>query len=138
MCILHYTFSTWLTAVYIQFHWFWFSSSLTINMAGGDKIKLFQFIQRTYQLFGIYPLQSNQNRSPINWRKFGFLFNLVQFFLSTIAYLLIEANSLNKYGMGFYTSITIAVFSFFWKMENISNYIENCERFIEKSEYEIL
>lgn len=135
MCILHYTYSVWLTAVFIRFHLFSFSSSLTSNMAGGDKIKLFQFIQRTYQTFGIYPLQSNQNGSAINLRKFGFLFNLVQFFLSTTAYLLIEANSLNKYGMGFYTSITIAVFSFFWKMKNISNYIENCERFIEKSEY---
>lgn len=121
--------------IYLVFVQFNSSLPLTINMAASDKIKLFKFIQKTYQDIGVYPPQSNQNCSSINAKKWLFSFILLQFFVSTTAYLLIEANSMTEYGMGFYTSVTIAIFSFFWQMKNTYSYIEHFERFIERSEY---
>lgn len=112
---------------------------LTIKMTGGGnggKIKLFRFIQTTYQTVGIIPPQPNS----INTKKWYFLLGLVQFFISTVAYLLFEANSIIEYGMVFYTCTT-ALFSFVvylvlhWQMKNTLNFIESCDRFIEKSEY---
>lgn len=110
-----------------KFHHLSFSSSLAIKMASCGRIKLFKYIRKIYQVTGVIPSESN--------RKLLFFFSLAQFSFSTTAYLLFEANSITEYGMGLYTSTTIAIFSFFWQMKNFSQYLENCERFIAAREY---
>lgn len=116
------------------------SLSLAINMAGGGAIKLFKFTQKAYQGIGIYPPESNQSRSRINAKNYFFLVCQAQYFITTAAYLLFEANSMIEYGMTFFTCTTvitvIALYTILLgRMQNILNYIENCDRFIEKSEY---
>lgn len=116
------------------------SLSLILNMAGGDRIKLFKFIQKSYQEIGIHSSHSDQNCRSINLKVWFILLCHAHFFISSAANLVFEANSMIEYGMACYTCST-TVFSIvtylisFWQMENILSYIENCERFIEKSEY---
>lgn len=115
-------------------------------MAGGagDTIKLFRFIQKTYQAIGVFPPKSNQNRSPINFKDWFFIFCEVLFFISTAAHLFFEANnSMIEYGLIFFTCTTsifciVTYLILFWQMKNILNFIENCERFVEKSKYRLL
>lgn len=117
----------------------WVSLSLAINMAGNDKIKFFQFIQKIYQEIGIHPRRSNQKRNAINWKKWLNLFCLAQFFITSAAYLLFDAKSMIEYGMAFFTCATVVASTIiylvlFWQMKNTLDYIERCERFVEKSE----
>lgn len=112
-------------------------------MAGCDTIKLFKFVQKIYQFIGISPskFKERSRRGRIINAKNWFIIGChVQYFLSTVAYLLFEANSMIEYGMVFYTCTTVPLslvlyLILIWTMESFSNYIENCERFIEKSEY---
>lgn len=109
--------------------------------SGDDKIKLFKFTQKLYRNIGILPPKSNPRiSSPINLKNFLFLLCLTQFFTSTVAYLWFDVHSMTQYGVTFYscTSIAFAITLYvilLWQMENILKYIQNCERFIEKSEY---
>lgn len=108
-------------------------------MAGGGKIELFKFIQKNYQAIGIYPPGTNMNCHSINAKKWLIIFSLGQMFITSLIYLFVEAHSMIEYGMTFHTCgalvLSIIVYSIlFWQMENILNYIENCERFVEKSE----
>lgn len=107
---------------------------------GGRTIKLFKFIQKSFQGIGIYPPQLNQTHNPINPTFWLNLFCHAQFFVSSTAYLLFEADSMIEYGLVFFIDATvIGCFIFylisFWETKAIFNYIENCERFVEKSEY---
>lgn len=106
---------------------------------GSGRIKLFKFIQKSYEHNGIFPSESNENRGPINSRNTLDLFCHAQFFISSAAYLLVDANSMIEYGMTFYVCITLVTSSVIylteiWQMKNISNFIGHCERFIEMSE----
>lgn len=108
--------------------------------SGGDSIKLFKFIQKTYRDIGIYPPEPNQSRSPINSKNCFFLYCLAQFSLTSYAYFWFQANSMIEYGMVFYTCSTtilsIVVYLIqIWQMKKFLNFIENCERFVEKREY---
>lgn len=108
-------------------------------MAERGKIKLFQFIQKTYQEVGLLAPQSNQKCSRINTKNCLILFCHAQLFITSACYSLFEGRSMLDYGMVFFTCTT-AVFGFItylillWQMDNILSYIEHCERFIEKSE----
>lgn len=113
-------------------------------MADRDKveIKLFRFVQKVYQNIGIFPLKSNQSRRrrfSINLRKWLLIFCHAQLFITSAAYLLLEANSNIEYGMTFFICSTVALSMFVysilvWQMRNILNFIENCEQFMGKSE----
>lgn len=111
-------------------------------MASGysDRMKLFQFTQETYRDIGIFPPKPNQNRCLAILKKWFFIFCHVQYFIPSAAFLWFEANSMIEYEMASFTCTTIAA-SFilylilFWKMKNIQKHIENCERFVENSEY---
>lgn len=109
-------------------------------MASCDKIELFKFVRKTYQDIGIFPPESNPNFNSINLKNGLFSFCLIQFLISTAAYLWFEAKSMIEYGIICYTCTTI-IFSlavyliFLWQSRNILIYIENFEWFIEKSEY---
>lgn len=121
------------------------SFSLSIDMAsrGGGTIKLFRFIQKTYKYIGIYPPKPNDIRSPIILKNWLVLLCEAQFFISSIAFLMFEANSMIEFGMASFMSATVLLCSvlylvLFWEMKNILDFIGNCERFIEKSEFQIL
>lgn len=102
--------------------------------------KLFKLIQKSGEYIGIYPLKSNRNHSPINWRNWLILvFCHAEFFISTAAHLLFEENSMIEYGMisyactaGLFTGIVYLLL--IWQMKNILNFIQSSERFIRKSE----
>ena len=105
-----------------------------------DKIKLFKFNLKIYQEIVVFPPQHDLNHNPNNLRKQLYLLCFAQFFISTTAYLWFQANSMTEYGLVFFTCISIALsFTYYltelWRINKILNYIENCERFIEKSEY---
>lgn len=119
-----------------------FSLSLTLKMAGNDEIKLFQFIQKTYKNIDIHQSEPNGNRSPLNLKNVFILFCHAQFFISSTTYILFNAKSMIEYGMAFFicTSIVASGTVYLvltWQIKITLNYIENCERFIEKSEYTI-
>lgn len=103
-------------------------------MASCDKIELFKFVRKTYQDIGIFPPESNPNFNSINLKNGLFSFCLIQFLISTAAYLWFEAESMIEYGIICYTCTTI-IFSlavyliFLWQSRNILIYIENFERF---------
>lgn len=108
-------------------------------MADDGKIRLFKFIQKIYQEIGIQPPKAHENRSGINTNKWFFIVGLGQLFVTSVAYLILDANSMLEYGRAFFSSITVLTSIILhsimtWQMENILNYIGNCEQFIEKSE----
>lgn len=114
-----------------------------MNMAAavGVKIHLFKFTQKAYQDIGIIPFQTNQKRSFVNSKNLFFLYLFAVSIASSAAYLLFEACSIIEYGMVFFTCTTVVLIFIeyliiLWQMENILSYIENCERFIEKSGYQ--
>lgn len=113
-------------------------------MAGGDEIKLFHFIQKIYQDIGIHPSRrSNEDISRINPKKWLMLFCLVQFFITSAAYTAMEANSMIEYGITFFSCATVVAsviiyLTLFGQMENTSNYIGNCERFVQQSAYDLI
>lgn len=109
-----------------------------INMASSESVKLFTFIKKTFRIIGISPPQSNQKHNSINSKNWIFLLCLVQLCIATVGYFFTEANSIMEYGMVFFNAITaietiILYLIFIWQMKNILNYIENCEKFVEKS-----
>lgn len=109
-------------------------------MAGRNSVKLFIFIQKTYEGIGIILPQSNHKLSPINYKNWLILFCLGQIFITSTESILFESNSIIDYGMLFYTCVTgagctVLYLIALWETKNILIFIENCEGFIEKSEH---
>lgn len=97
-----------------------------------SSINLFQFVQKCYQFIGVNPSQPNQKRRTI------FLTCSVQVLLTTVAFLVVKANVLFEYGLGFFffTSILNGIVIYLliiWQFENFLAFIESAEKFIEKS-----
>lgn len=109
-------------------------------MAGS--IKLFQFVQKCHQAFGIHQYQSNPNPSQdqhsTNSVKTVFLISFVQFMCTTAAFFLLAATSMFHYGFVFFLLVTIsngvAIYLIFvYQSKNTLKFIQKCERFIGKS-----
>lgn len=99
-------------------------------------IKIFQFVQKCNQTFGIY---SNQKCDSFNSTKIVILISFALFMLTTAAFLLFKAKSMFEYGFVFFllatvTNATAIYLIFICTSRNASKFIENCERFIGKSE----
>lgn len=112
------------------------------SVGGGScgTIKLFKFFQKSCQNIGIHPPESNRNRSPINWKNWLILFCHAEFYTSSAAFLLFEENWMIEYGIIFYTCTSgllasVLYLLMIFEVKNISTFIKNCERFVEKSEY---
>lgn len=93
-----------------KFHSKMVSLSLTINMSGSgriDTIKLFKTTQKAYHDIGILPPKSNQNRSVINSKNWFIIFSHAQFFITSAAYLMFEANSIIEFEMVSFTCSSI-------------------------------
>lgn len=110
----------------------------SINMAGGDSIKLFQFIRKFCQTIRIVP--PDQNQYSINRMNLFNLFCLNQFLISTVAFVLFQANSMAEYGVTFFIGSGIVAFDVyclvvFCQFGDISKIVGNWEEFIQKSEF---
>lgn len=110
-----------------------------INMAA-DSIKLFQFLEKYCQTFRVYPLQPNQKRYHINSLNWIIILCLNQFFISLATFFFFEATSMFEYGLTFFVCLCILssdihCFSAFGQAKDISNFVENWEKFIGKSKF---
>lgn len=105
-------------------------------------IKLFKFFREFHYGIGLIPSQANQKQYPINWRYIGFLSFLVHQTLDTYAFLVFEAKSMFEFGFSFYVSLVftnavIITILFDWQNEKVFEFIRTCERFVEKSKYQL-
>lgn len=67
-----------------------------------------------------------------------FLISTMLLFITTAAYFLFEAKTVDECGMSFYVSISVSIFTVYtskiaWNMDKISMLIQNYEEFIDKS-----
>lgn len=104
-----------------------------------ENIKLFQLVTSWYQTMSVYSPQSNHQVHSINRNFLFFTLSIALNFSSTFAYFLLKANTIEDYGITFYTSMAglcalADVLIIFWQTPTILRLIENCEQFIEKSE----
>lgn len=109
--------------------------SLLVIIGMASSIKLFEFVQKIHQAIGIYPSSSDNLRSKI------VKICAAQAVLTVLAYLLFEAQSMSDYGYGFCILISmimanIVYLLFLWQSKKTSIFFANCEKFIEKSEYQ--
>lgn len=100
-----------------------------------DKIKLFQTVQKSYQAIGLDPMQPLKT---YNGRIFFIVFSLTLMFISSTAFLIFKAETIQEFATSFYTSITdifllVTFFSRITHMGDISKITETFEDFIEKS-----
>lgn len=102
-------------------------------------LKLFEFVRRHYGILGIYSAQPNQSRS-CNLRKKIVLLCMILVFISTTAFILFEAKSIEEIGASF-TAFFMELFVMIFfiinirKISEIINSIEMMEKFIEKSTF---
>lgn len=111
---------------------------LSIEIVGGNSMKLFQFNQKLCQTLGIGGHEINQNRCTFEWKNAIFAFYSTQLAVLITAFLLYDASTMDEYGVGFVTVIcvtqsTVYYFSLLWKQNEILKFIGNCERFIGMS-----
>lgn len=106
-----------------------------------DSIKLFQLFQKIQQSIGIDPAPTNQKAhiSTISIRGI-FVICDAQWMFSMTAFFVIAANSMFEYGLSFLWIITAWTYLVIYliltqQSQNTLKFIENCERFIEKSKY---
>lgn len=102
-------------------------------------IKLFQNVQKIYQMMSIYPPQSNQN-CTFNIKNLCILLSMVSVTIASIAYVLFDTRSAVEYGrccIAIFSELEMILYFFvqFSKMPRIRKLIENFEAFIKKSEY---
>lgn len=101
-------------------------------------LKLFQVVKTILRIIGIYSSEPNPKQCSVNARNTIFLICNAQITFTTFAFLLFEADSLFDYGFGFFASIslincTVIYLLFMGRYENTMNFIETCEKFVEKS-----
>lgn len=103
-------------------------------------LKLFQFVQKIHRAVGIQPLQPNQKWWHINLRNAIFLISSIQLLVTSIAFLMLEAQSMLDYGFGFFLTLcvinTIVIYVLFiWQFGNTLEFINNCEELIQTSKF---
>lgn len=105
-------------------------------MAGSAK--LFKYYQRYNQILGFTSPKPNGNPVLLNSKNVILLISLAQYFMSTAASMLFEAQSVVDYGTivsYLVLDITIAteIFLSIYQMEKTSKFIESCEQFVARS-----
>lgn len=106
------------------------------------KIKVFQYVRKSYQAIGLDPIQSNPTPLVLNERVFFIAISILQMFISSTAFLIFEAGTVQEFTSSFYTSITnlfllVNFLALATKTGDTSKVIEAFEEFIEKSEVKI-
>lgn len=105
-------------------------------------VKLFQFTKIYVKRLGIYPTEPNQNFGFTTTSVFILLAMFVTY-MSTVAFFLLEAGTIDEYIKTFYASSSIFGFMICfviltWKMALMLELIENYEGFIRKSESNLI
>lgn len=101
-------------------------------------MKLFLRFKNVCKNFGLHETQPfEKNQHWLNVKAFVVLFFTGQFVLSSMAYLVIEANTFREYANSFYLSTSFTAtfiigILFIWKAEQIFNVITNFEIAIQK------
>lgn len=101
-------------------------------------IKLFRYVRKIYRALGIYPpVKHGQN--PFNAKNSINSAFLILTSVSSFAYFLFEADSIDEYGKSFFASISnfellVYFIVSFLKIHSISKLIRELEKFIETSE----
>lgn len=100
-------------------------------------MKLFQFVEKLYQLVGVDLNQSDQ-KCLFNAKNILPLLCQIQMFISAFGAFLFKVKSISDYGMAFYAAITgFAMANFFFILisnrPTIHKLICGFEKFIEKS-----
>lgn len=100
-------------------------------------VKLFQLVQKIYKMMGICPSQPDQ-KYPFNLKTLIVLLIVIQFLLSSMAFLIFQADSTQERADSFYFSLSIANCAVYiivshWKIVKILKLIESFEEFIEQS-----
>lgn len=103
-------------------------------------MKLFKSVRESYKAMGIYPLQSDQN-CTINLRNVFFSMSFFLLFASTMGYFLFKSTGLIERSETLYVSLTeLACINNFiitaWKIVNLRIFIDQLEKFIEKSKFD--
>lgn len=133
----HFTINKWMNRYkYGYFSKFTISSRLFSAMA--RSIKLFQSLRQFCETLDIsYSPQFNQHRS-FNWKILCILIFIIIHTVTSIAFFLFEAKSIQEYGDSFYAILSEFLClasspTIISKMPDIFMLIENFEKFIEKS-----
>lgn len=87
---------------------------------------------------GVYPPRPDQKQYITNATQKIFLICCAQTIFTTAAFVVFEAESMFDYGFSFYVliamiNITTIYLIFIGQLGNTLKFIEQCERFIEKS-----
>lgn len=106
-------------------------------MAVGTSVKLFEFNQKCGEKFGI----KRSKNSTLNAENVIFIVFMVLYAIVLITFLVKDASTMDEYGSIFYTMMdisgaTICYSISLWKLEDISTFTKNCEKFIEKRKYD--
>lgn len=102
-----------------------------------NRIKLFQSLLKYFQILGTFSPELSENRR-LNQRNVSVLFIYIQLIVSAFAFTLLKAETLIELGLNFYGYVTQSLCTFvvvfqICRMLEILTFIENCEKFIERS-----
>lgn len=100
-------------------------------------MKLFERLRGDFEITGIYSVQ-NQQKQLFNLKNVFLLLMLVQFFISSAAFLLFQEKSANEFVYAFYWSTTSFAATLLFlvnilKKEKMFKLINNCEQIIQNS-----
>lgn len=113
-------------------------SSIRIAITAGS-IKLFLFVQKSYQTIGIYLPQQNQNQNPLfNSKSVLLIIFSVQIFILLVISAIAQSQSIHEIALSFYLSTTslLIIFTYvsnIFCFKSIFELIKKFEKFIEKS-----
>lgn len=101
-------------------------------------IRLFQSLRGYYQMMGIYSPESSNQRYSINGRNSFFLFCYTQLLISSVLFLLFEAETTLEFGAAIYALLaeSFCIWYFLmkmWRMPRILRLIDGFDAFMEKS-----
>lgn len=102
------------------------------------KLRILQTLQQKFAILGICPIETKQACNSRNKLLIGFcIFGISS--ISHCVFLFGVANTFEEYTNSIYmTTMTISIAAVYlivvWKMENLFQFIENCEQIIDKSE----
>lgn len=107
------------------------------------KVELFQYIRESYQAIGLDPSDSNATPIASNPRVVFIAFSIFQMCISTAAFSIYNAETIEERASSFYSSITnlyllVNFLSLTTKMSDTSKVIEAFEKLIERSKTKIL
>lgn len=104
-----------------------------------NPIKLFRLVRNICRLIGIHPSsQRNSKCRRFNYRNLSALFSMTAISLSTTAFFIFKADTIQNLGITFFVSVSgfiavIGYLSFIYKMNNVFSLFKEFDKFIAKS-----